>query len=184
MNDLSLHILDILQNSIHADACKISLTVDENMVEDYLQITIEDNGRGMSEEVLQKVTDPWFTSRTTRKVGMGIPLFRQTAIESGGFLKIESELNSGTKIIARFIHSHIDRPPLGDVANVFILTASSNIDIEFFLKYIYNGKEYNFDTAEVKEILEDTPFNDPQIIKIMINMIKSNLIDLKNDELI
>ena len=82
MNDLSLHILDILQNSIHADACKISLTVDENMVEDYLQITIEDNGRGMSEEVLQKVTDPWFTSRTTRKVGMGIPLFRQTAIES------------------------------------------------------------------------------------------------------
>lgn len=180
MNDLSLHILDILQNSVYSGANNIILTIEENLNEDYLIIIIEDNGKGMSKEVLQKVTDPWFTSRTTRKVGMGIPLYRQTAVESGGELKIDSEVNVGTKVTAKFVHSHIDRPPLGDVANVFILTASSNLDIEFSFKYIFNGKEYNFNTAEVKDILEETPFNDPQIIKLMINMIKTNMDDIKN----
>ncbi len=182
MNDLSLHILDIMQNSVSAGADKIFVTIDENIKKDYLQITIEDNGKGMNAEELSKVADPWFTSRSTRKIGMGIPLFRQTSHESGGFLKIESTKGKGTKVFVNLVHSHIDRPPLGDIANIFILTASSNLEIEFFLKYIFNEKEYNFDTPSVKEALDGMPLNMPSVIKILTNMINSNLDDLKKED--
>ena len=121
MNDLSMHILDIVQNSISAGATRVSLTVDENPAADLLTIVIGDNGRGMTPEQVSRLSDPFFTSRTTRKVGMGIPLLKQSAEQSGGEIRITSEPGRGTEVTAVFGYSDIDRPPLGDVANALPL---------------------------------------------------------------
>lgn len=179
MNDLSLHIIDIIQNSLSAGALFIRLTIDENIKEDRLTIIIEDNGKGMTKEQVSKLSDPFFTSRTTRRVGMGVPLFKQSANQGGGDLKVESTVGEGTIVTAWFQHSNIDRPPLGDVANAFLLMLSANPNHHFVLKYCYNENEYIFDSVEVKEILGDIPFNDASIIRILTDMIRENLIDLK-----
>lgn len=118
MQTLSDHILDIAQNSIRAQASRVEIDLQENATEDSLVITIKDNGCGMDEAIVAKVTDPFFTSRTVRKVGLGIPLFKQNAEATGGNLKIESKTGEGTIIEAKFGLSHWDRPPMGDIAEV------------------------------------------------------------------
>ncbi|MDD4638438.1 MAG: ATP-binding protein, partial [Bacteroidales bacterium] len=153
MKDIAMHILDILQNSVTAGAENISVTIDEDIKGNKLTVIVEDDGKGMDSEQVERVTDPFFTSRTTRKVGLGIPLFKQSAIQSGGTFFIDSFPGRGTAITAQFVYDNIDRLPLGDIANVFVLTLSSNPSIEFRLKYIYNGSVYMFDTGEVKEVL-------------------------------
>jgi signal transduction histidine kinase len=179
MNDLAMHILDILQNSLSALATFIKLTVFEDIDNDLLVITIEDNGKGMTPEQVSKLSDPFYTSRTTRKVGMGIPLLKQSAVQSGGGVDIESKPGVGTQVTASFKYSNIDRPPLGDVANAFILTVSANPDVDFILRYIVGKNEYVFDTVEVKEALEGTPLNDASIVRILTDMIRDNIEDLR-----
>lgn len=179
MNDLSLHIMDILQNSISAGATLVTLTVEEDTVSDLIRITMEDNGRGMTPEQVARLSDPFFTSRTTRKVGMGIPLFRQTAEQSGGGLTVESQPGVGTKVAATFGWSNIDRPPLGNLANSFILTVTASPNVDFVLVYNYNGNEYRFDTAEVKDALGDMPLNTPRIVVMLEEMVRENIRDLK-----
>jgi len=110
MKDLSMHILDIIQNSVRANASYVELQIIENKVEDSYSITIKDNGDGMDEDMLAKVSDPFFTTRTTRKVGLGLPLLKQNAERTGGHMKISSVLGEGTKTEAVFSHSNIDRP--------------------------------------------------------------------------
>ncbi len=179
MNDLAMHILDILQNSLSAGASLVKLTIIEDISTDRLVIIIEDNGRGMTQEQVSKLSDPFFTSRTTRKVGLGIPLFKQSAEQSGGGIIIQSEPGKGTIVTASFQYSNIDRPPLGDVANAFMLTVSSNPDVDFVLKYEVNGNEYVFDTVEVKEVLDGMPLNDASLIRTLTEMIDENIKDLK-----
>ncbi|MCL2561371.1 MAG: ATP-binding protein [Rikenellaceae bacterium] len=179
MNDLSLHIIDILQNSIVAGATLVTLTVEENTAADRLRIVIEDNGRGMTAEQVTRLADPFFTSRTTRKVGMGIPLFRQTAEQSGGSLSVSSTPGVGTTVEAKFSLSHIDRPPLGALANSFILTATGHPSTEFILNYIYNDREYRFDTREVKEALDGLPLGLPQVVVMLDEMVRENIDELK-----
>lgn len=180
MNDLSMHILDIIQNSISAGATRVELTVDENPAADLLTIVIGDNGRGMTQEQVSRLADPFFTSRTTRKVGMGIPLLKQTAMQSGGDVVIVSEPGKGTVVTATFGYSNIDRPPLGDVANAFILTASSNPDMDFVLTYRYDGQEYCLDTADVREIFGDVAFRNLTIVKNVGEMLKENIAEIRN----
>ena len=175
MNDLSLHIIDIIQNSISAGATLITLVIIEDIDGNLLTIIIEDNGRGMSSEQVKRLSDPFFTTRTTRKVGMGIPLFRQSAEQSGGGLVVESTVGVGTKVTATFIHDNIDRPPLGDVANSFILMVSANPQLDFLLRYVYNGEEYIFDTIEIKKVLDGMPLNNPSVIKMLTEMVKNNI---------
>ncbi|MEN6618927.1 MAG: ATP-binding protein [Rikenellaceae bacterium] len=179
MNDLALHILDIIQNSLSAGARLIKLTIIEDIEGDKLTISIEDNGKGMSAAQVQKLSDPFFTSRTTRRVGLGIPMLKQAAEQSGGEIRVESEPGAGTVVTAYFQYSNIDRPPLGDVANAFILTVSSNPDVEFLLRYEVNGVGYVFDTVEVKKVLEDIPLFDASIIRTLTEMIKENIKELK-----
>ncbi len=181
MNDLSLHIIDIIQNSLTAGATLIKLTVNEEIKGDLLTIEIEDNGKGMTAHQVMSLEDPFFTSRTTRRVGMGIPLFKQSTVQSSGNLTVLSEPGVGTKVTATFRHSHIDRPPLGDLANSFILMVSANPNKEFFLRYLYNGSEYCFDTVEVKEILDGLPLNDPSVIRTLTAMVDSNIKDIKDE---
>lgn len=179
MNDLSLHIIDIIQNSISAGASLIKLTVGEKILENLLFIEIEDNGKGMTPEQVNSLDDPFFTSRTTRRVGMGIPLFRDSAQQSGGDLVVKSQPGNGTKVTATFELDNIDRPPLGDIANTLILMVSANPNIEFYFRYIYQENEYVFDTIEVKEILDGLPINDASIIRMLTSMVEANIDEIK-----
>ncbi|MDY0239984.1 MAG: ATP-binding protein, partial [Bacteroidales bacterium] len=111
MNDLALHLLDIVQNSLAAGATFITVRIEENPCKNFLIISVEDNGCGMNEEQLQKLSDPFFTSRTTRRVGLGVPLLRQTAEQSGGYLEVVSQPGKGTCLTACFQYDHLDRPP-------------------------------------------------------------------------
>lgn len=180
MNDLSMHILDIVQNSISAGATLVTLTVDESPAEDLLTIAVGDNGRGMTPEQVSRLSDPFFTSRTTRKVGMGIPLLMDSARQSGGDVRIESEPGKGTEVTAVFGYSNIDRPPLGDVANALMLLVSSNPALDFLFTYRYNGEEYLFDTVDVREILGDDALKDLTIIRNLEEMIKDNMREIRN----
>ena len=182
MNDLSLHIIDIIQNSLSAGATIIGLRVNEDEAGNLLTIEIEDNGRGMTKEQTQRLSDPFFTSRTTRKVGMGIPLFKQSAEQSGGELNVISQPGEGTTVRATFIYNHLDRPPLGDIANTLILMVSANPDKDFLFKYSYNGSDYTFDTIEVKEVLEGLPLNDTSVIKMLTQRVDENIKSLKSGE--
>lgn len=169
MNDLSLHILDISQNSISAGATEIFLNIQKE--NDWLTITIEDNGKGMSADTLAQLYDPFFTSRTTRQVGLGIPLLKDSAEQSGGKVSVSSGIGLGTKVVATFNQTNIDCPPLGNVANAVVLLVSSNPQTEFVFNYLSAENNYIFDTREVKEVLGDMPINIPAIIKYLEEMI-------------
>ena len=182
MKDLSLHILDIAQNSISAKATFIEIILVEDIPHDLFSITIRDNGSGMSPEILAKVVDPFYTSRTTRKVGLGIPLLKQNAERCEGSFSITSEVNRGTELIATFRHGNIDRPSLGDIAGVVVILASANPEIDFVYHHRYNTKEYCFDTREVKEALEGTPINDLKVFRFLKEMIKENLDEIQIGE--
>jgi len=180
MNDLSLHIIDIIQNSLSAGAKRIGLAIKEDSANDRLTISIEDNGKGMSREVAAKLEDPFYTTRTTRKVGMGIPLFKQSAMQSGGNLSVESEPGKGTTVTAWFELGNIDRPPLGDVANSFVLMVSANPQIHFTLSYVVNENEYTFDSVEVAEVLGDIELSDVRVIRMLEEMVRENINELKS----
>lgn len=153
MKEISLHILDIMQNSVAANASLVELEVIEDVNKDILSFEIKDNGKGMSDEMIAKVTDPFTTGRTTRKVGLGIPLTKLAAEITGGYIKITSQIGVGTVFYAVFGYSHIDREPLGDMAQTMhqIITSFENVD--FVYKHIINGKEFSVDTREIKKIL-------------------------------
>ena len=179
MKDLSLHILDIVQNSISAKATFIEISIDENHEANTYFVRIKDNGTGMSLEMLEKVTDPYVTSRTTRKVGLGLPLLKMNAERTGGNLKIRSEEGKGTEVEAEFINDNIDRLPLGDIAGTIVILASANPMIEFIYTHTVDGEQYIFDTREIKEALEDVAINDVHIFKYLKEMINENLQEIK-----
>jgi hypothetical protein len=178
MNNLSLHILDIIQNSLSAGATRIEIQVCIDVKNNLLTIQIKDNGKGMTPEQVEQVTDPLFTSRTTRKVGLGLPLYRQSAEQSGGMLKIESEVGVGTTVTATFNYDHIDRPPMGDLANAIVLMMSANPDHGFWFHYQYNEKTYSINTQEINESLEGFPINNVHVIKMISEMIRENMLAL------
>ncbi len=175
MKDLSMHIMDIAQNSISAEADLIEISITENTVTDCYRIEISDNGKGMTADFLAKVTDPYVTSRTTRKVGLGLPLLKQNAERSGGSMKILSQPGKGTAVTADFGLKNIDRPPLGDIAGTIVLLAAANLKIRFIYRHITEKGEYRFDTKEANEMLEEMPISEPGVIRFLKEMIKENL---------
>ena len=175
MKELSLHILDIAKNSVKAKATKIEISVIEDEGQDKLIIKIADNGSGMSKEILESVRDPFTTTRTTRKVGLGIPLFEAAATQSGGNLKIESELGVGTSLAAEFGYSNIDRAPLGDISDTMIILISGSPDIRFIYNHFKNGKEFTFDTDEIKAQIGDIPLSTPEILDWIGEYIKEGI---------
>lgn len=178
MKELSLHILDIAQNSIKAGGKNIEIIINENTAENLLTIEINDDGCGMSEEFLKKVRDPFATTRTTRDVGLGIPLFEAAAMQCGGRLDIESEVNVGTKLKAYFEYDSIDRAPIGNMAETMMTIVSGACDREFIYKHIKNDKEFVFDTVKIKEILGDVPLNEPAVLSWITGFIEEGLSEL------
>lgn len=179
MKDLSLHILDIVQNSTRANATLVEIIVEEDAQKNLMSITIKDNGKGMSPDMVKQVEDPFVTSRTTRKVGLGIPLFKQSAAQSGGELHISSEVGIGTTVVATFKMDNIDTPPWGDLPGVISIISSGNPALDFVYDHSYNGSHYTFDTREVKDVLGDTPISEPQIANFLKEMIAENLDEIR-----
>ena len=175
MKDIALHIMDILQNSTRAKATKIELNIEEDPEKDMLTIVFKDNGHGMSKEILEQVLNPFFTTRTTRKVGLGLSLLKQNAEFTGGSLSIDSELNVGTIVTVTFGLSHIDRPPLGDVAGTMVLTASAYPDIHFIMNYKTDKIDYIFDTVEINEALDGMSIQEPEIVQYLMEMVRENM---------
>ena len=174
MRELSLNILDVAQNSITAGASLITIEVNENTVDHTLLIGIYDNGKGMSEEQVRSVVDPFFTTRTTRKVGMGIPLFKMAAEQTGGRLEIKSEIGVGTEVRAYFMTDSVDFTPLGDVASTVQMLITMNTDRDFLYKHSVDGKDFVADTREIKEILGDVPLDTYEVSQWLIDFIKEN----------
>ncbi len=180
MRELSLNVLDIAQNSIVAGATLITITVRESQKENRLTVEIADNGRGMTEEQLCKVRDPFFTTRTTRRVGMGIPLFRMAAEMAGGSLSIESTVGVGTTVTAWFTLDHIDRMPLGDMAGTISALIRLNPQLDFLYRHSTDEETFEADTRAFREILGDVPLNEPDIMAWIDGFLAENITALNS----
>lgn len=163
MRDISLHILDIVENSIRANSSLVRIDMSVDKAKNDLFIVIDDNGSGMSKEMLERVKSPFTTSRTTRKVGLGIPLFVASCEITGGHLDIDSELGKGTRLTAHLKFSHIDRPPLGDIAETIATLTILNPNIDFAFTANYD-EAFEYDTRQIKATLGDVPITNPEVM--------------------
>ena len=161
-------MMDIAQNSISAGAALIGIEVDEDTAKDRMIIRITDNGKGMSAEQAARVKDPFYTTRTTRKVGLGIPLFKMEAEMTGGSLEIESQLGIGTTVTAVFVPSHVDMIPLGDIDGTVLLLVTCNPDRDFVFRHRVDDREFIMDTRELRAVLgEEVSLNAPDVVQWM-----------------
>ncbi|MCH5193006.1 MAG: ATP-binding protein [Oscillospiraceae bacterium] len=175
MTEISLNILDVAQNSVRAEASLIEITVDISTEADRLEIVIKDDGCGMTPEQLESVTDPFFTTRTTRSIGLGIPFFKQSAELTGGNFDIKSEVGVGTETRAVYVLSSIDRMPLGNMTQTIHSLVTMNTHINFLYTYSADGKSFTLDTREFKEILgEDADFAAPDVSNFIMDYLTEN----------
>jgi hypothetical protein len=175
LKELSLNILDIVQNSIRAQADSITIEVDESETNDLYRIMICDNGQGIPVEILKDVTDPFVTTRTKRRMGLGLPLLKYHAELTGGSMAITSETGKGTVVIADFLYGHIDRQPLGDIAGTLVILIASNEKIEFSYSHRTDKGQYDFSTRETKEYLGVESLQDRTLLDEIRSMIVENL---------
>jgi hypothetical protein len=164
MQELSLNILDIAENSTRAGATLVRIDIIEDPDADLLTIRITDNGCGMDEQLLRAVRDPFTTTRTTRKVGLGLPFLEEAANAAGGGLSIRSAPNVGTEVEAAFGYSHIDRLPLGDLAATVSTLVQCHESIDFVYTHTYRGRSFTADTRELREILGGVPLTAPEVV--------------------
>ena len=163
MKEISLHVLDIIQNSVAAHATLIEIELCVDHAQDRMALSIADNGCGMTETFQREVLDPFVTTRTTRKVGLGIPMFKAGAEAAGGAFSLKSTCGVGTRIEASYQISHWDRPPLGDMAETLYASILCNEKVDFVFAYKVDGKSFQADTREVKTILGGVPLHMPEL---------------------
>lgn len=175
MPELSLNILDVAQNSVTAGATIIEITISADQRKDRLEISIKDNGCGMTEEQVERVIDPFYTTRTTRKVGLGVPFFKMAAEMAGGKFEIKSRTGEGTETTAVFRLSHIDRMPIGDLTGTMTALIGPNPDIDFILNYCLDGKGFIMDTREFKAVLGDVKLSEPEILSYICSFLQENM---------
>ena len=175
MKDISLHLMDIAQNSIVAGANRITISMRIQNDLEKLLFEIIDNGRGMNQEFLEKVTDPFKTSRTTREVGLGIPLLKQSAEMAGGEFNLQSEPLKGTKLNASFEINHIDRIPLGDISETVKLLIMANPNISWTIQLSSSKNEFILVTDEIKDQLDGVPIEDNNVLEWIQNTINEGI---------
>ncbi len=165
MKELSLNILDITENSVKAGATLTEISITES--ENKLVISIKDDGCGMSEDIVRSVVDPFYTTRTTRKVGMGVPLFKMAAEQTGGKLEIVSDTGEdhGTTVTAYFYKDHLDFTPLGDVISTVTTLIQGHPDTDFLFTHLIDDKEIRLDTRELRAVLEGVPLNTYDVLE-------------------
>lgn len=180
MKEIALHLMDIAENSVAAGGRNIHIEVHEDLGSDLLTACVTDDGRGMDVETAQRVLDPFYTTRTTRKVGLGIPLLKLAAEMSEGGISLVTEPDKGAKIEATFRHSHIDRMPLGDIASTFLALLVSHPEIHWTFDYKTTSKNGNvdnfeFDDTELKNELGEMSMTEPEILKFVRGLIEEGI---------
>ena len=177
MPEISMNVLDIAENSVRAGASLIEITVTVSEKDDLLSIIIKDNGCGMTKEQVEHVEDPFFTTRTTRKVGLGVPFYKMAAQNTGGDFYIKSEPGVGTEVFASFGLSHIDRMPLGDMNSTIHTLITFNTHIDFVYIYEYNDRSFTLDTREFRQILEGVPLDSPDVSLYIKDYLRENKLE-------
>lgn len=177
MPEISLNILDVAENSTRAGASLVQITVDVQPEADKLTVIIADDGCGMTPEQIRQVTDPFYTSRTTRKVGLGVPFFKFAAESTGGSFSIESEPGRGTMVTAVFTLNHIDRMPLGDMTATIHALIQGHPATDFLYVYRCGNKEFSLDTREMRAILGDVPLTAPEISSYLKDYLTENKLE-------
>jgi hypothetical protein len=172
MREIALHLLDIAENSVAAESKNISVHVHEDLFHNRLSASVIDDGRGMDAATVQQVQDPFYTTRTTRSVGLGIPLLKLAAEQAEGSFSLQSEPGKGAWVEAEFRHSHIDRMPLGDLSSTFLtlLIAHPQIDWTFLYRVTDQNKrshDFLFESAELKNELGDIPLTEPEVLTFL-----------------
>jgi len=175
MKDISYHILDIVQNSLHAGAEQIIVDVAEETKNGTLGLKIKDNGLGMTSDELKVATDPFYTTSVTKKVGLGLPLLKQNAELTGGTFHIKSVKNHGTVVFAEFISTNIDMIPMGDMALTFKTLIAMNPEKDITYRHKRDGQEFILDTAEIRRELGDIPLNTHEVLDYITNLIQGSL---------
>lgn len=181
MREISLHIMDIAENGVGAGANLIDIIVDERRSDNQLTIEVIDNGRGIPEEILDKVTDPFFTSRTTRRVGLGLSLLKAAAERCDGTFQLTSTPGKGSRVLATFAYDHIDRAPLGDMATSFGLLMVGNQDIDFTYTHRIDGEEFEVDTREIRQELGGLSLANPAVYPLLVKSMKDAVGQLGTD---
>lgn len=174
MVDLAMHAMDIVQNSIRANATMIEILFSESNSADQLRFSVKDNGSGMEEKTVEKLANPFFTTRTTRKVGLGIPFLKMTSEQTGGNLSVESELGKGTKVEAIYKTDNPDCLPLGDLAGYLVLMLVANPDIHFRFRYAIDNSYFELDTEELKSE-GITELSNPEMAAAIKEYVNENL---------
>lgn len=175
MRELALHLLDIAENSVSAQASTIWITVEEDSAADRLRMAVEDNGKGMDAEMVARVVDPFVTSRTTRKVGLGIPLLKAAAEACNGFFTISSTPGKGTQVKVEFQHSHIDRMPLGNLPSTILTLVVGSPQVHWIFRYQMDSELFEFDDEPVKQELGDIPLSEPAVLSYLREMLDSGI---------
>ncbi|MBI3168219.1 MAG: ATP-binding protein [Chloroflexi bacterium] len=180
MREIALHLLDIAENSVAAESRTICMDVSEDLQNDWLKVSIKDDGRGMDAEIAKQVFDPFYTTRATRKVGLGVPLLKLAAESAGGGLTLETESGKGTHVEAAFRHSHIDRMPLGDVGVTMLTLLISYPHIHWMFRYRLTqkdgaAKEFELDDDEIKSVLGEMSLTEPEVLRILRGMIEEGI---------
>lgn len=173
MNNLSFHITDIAANSFRAGATRLELDIRE--ASGLITLRLSDNGCGMDAETVARVTDPFYTTRTTRKVGLGLPFLIQNAEQTGGNVGISSQPGKGTEVTARFVSSHIDCPPWGNLPETIALLICGTPDVNICFSYRNDTLSFAVSTEDVRAALEDLPLSHPQVAAWLKEMIQENL---------
>jgi len=182
LRELTLHLLDIAANSVSALSQNIHIEVVEDTINDRLFMSVKDDGKGMDAEMVKKVIDPFVTSRTTRKVGLGIPLLKAAAESCNGWFKIESEPGKGTLVEVEFQRSHIDRMPLGDLPSTILTMIIATPEVHWTFRYRVNQEEFFFDDEPLKQELEGVPLSDPMVISFLRDYITEGIQSIQPPE--
>lgn len=184
MENLSMHLLDIGSNSVRAHAKMIVISLMESDINDQIVMEICDDGMGMDENMQQAVLDPFYTTRTTRRIGLGIPLFKELAEQCCGEFKLESKVNVGTRISCSIKKSHWDVPPLGDIGDAIVLLCCMDESIRIRFDYKSDEKEFSFDSQEIREILGDVSICEAEISSWCKAYINENIRGGKENEVV
>ncbi|MFC0878304.1 ATP-binding protein [Saccharicrinis sp. FJH2] len=179
MKDIASHILDITENSVRANATLVYISLEKDITRDTLVLEIKDDGIGMDADMVKNLTNPFYTTRKTRKVGLGIPLLVQNSEMSGGKVDIKSVPGKGTELKATFGLSHIDRPPEGEIDDVFVNIATGYPEVDFIMTYTSEKGDFILDTREVKQLFEGLPINDLDVVTGLKEIVKNNIKELK-----
>ena len=180
MRELALHITDLVENSIAAQSKTIHIEISEDTTANRLKLAVIDDGVGMSEEMVKKITDPFFTSRTTRKVGLGIPLLKASAESCNGFLEIKSKPGEGTQVLVEFQLDHIDRMPLGDLATTIRNLIICSPDVRFIINYSRDGRQFDLDTQPIIEELDGLSLTEPAVLGFLRELISEGITSVRN----